>query len=43
VKDESIRAIRVRVDRRLELVELLGGDASQLDSDSYSHSVLSLI
>ena len=41
VKDHSIRGIRLRVDRRLELVELLGGDASQLDSDSYSHSVLS--
>jgi hypothetical protein len=41
VEDHSIQGIAVRVDRRLELVELLGGDASQLESDSYSHSVLS--
>src|SRR5665213_1712390 len=37
VEDHSIQGIAVRVDRRLELVELLGGDASQLESDSYSH------
>src|ERR1035437_8151199 len=39
VKDESIRRISVRVDRCVELVVLLGGDASQLDSDSYSHNL----
>src|SRR5664279_1831314 len=32
VKDESVRGIAVRVDRRIELVQLLGRDARQLET-----------
>jgi hypothetical protein len=37
VEDDSIWGIAVRVDRRSEFVHLLGGDASELEADSYSH------
>src|ERR1022692_4243059 len=37
VKHESVRGIAVRVDRRIEPVDLLGGPAGELDADSYSH------
>jgi hypothetical protein len=37
VEDDSIWGIAVRVDRRIEFVHLLGGDASELEADSYSH------